>query len=162
MFSYVFSSCFQVLGTLVRDSGFEDVILSSNICSSGSLEGVLGGSYYNRAWFVHEIFAEALERLSLTRFLVEEKPYIPASVRQGDFQPQRLDKKSLESLDAFFAKYTKYRSDVSNEKIGKTAQVWTMYLDIMRYQTMAHTAVQKNVLSRSCFAGNSFYHFTSC
>ena len=156
MLSYVFSFYFQVLGTLVRDSGFEDVIFSSNICSSGSLQGVLAGSHYNRAWFVHEIFAEALERLLLTRFLVEEKPYIPASVRHGDFQPERLDKKSLESLDAFFAKYTKYRSDVSNGKIGKTAQFWTMYLDIMRYQTMAHTAVQENDLKSLMFCWQQF------
>ena len=131
----------MVLGTLVRDSGFEDVIFSSNIRSSGSLQCVLAGSHYNRAWFVHEIFAEALEQPLLTRFLVEEKPYIPAFVRHGDFQQERLDKKSLESLDAFFAKLTKYGSDVSNGKIGKTAEFWTMYLDIMRYQAMAHTAV---------------------
>ena len=75
LFSYIFSSYFQVVGTLVRDSGFEDVIFSSNICSSGILQDVLAGSHYNRAWFVHEIFAEALERLLLTRFLVEEKSY---------------------------------------------------------------------------------------
>ena len=93
MLSYIFSSYFQVLGTLVCDSGFEDVIFFSNICSSGSLQGALAGSHYKRAWFVHEIFAKALERLLLTRFLVEEKPYIPASVRHGGFQPERLDKK---------------------------------------------------------------------
>ena len=39
---------FKVLGHLVRSSGFEDVIFQS-----GSLEGVLGGSHYNRAWRVH-------------------------------------------------------------------------------------------------------------
>ena len=161
MFSYIFSPYFQVLETLVRDSGFADVIFSSNICSSGSLQGVLAGSHYNRTWFVHEIFAEALEQLLLTRFLVEEKPYIPASVRHGDFQPERLDTgvtrcKSLESLDAFFAKYTKYRSEVSNGKIGKTAQFWTMYLDIMRYQTMAHTAVLENDLKSFMFCWQQF------
>ena len=141
---------------MVRDSGFEDVIFSSNICSSGSLHGVLAGSHYNRAWLVHKIFAEALKRLLLTRFLAEEKPYIPASVRHGDFQLERLGKKSLESLDAFFAKYTKYRSDMSNGKIGKTDQFWTMYLDIMRYQTMAHTTVQENDLRSLIFSQQQF------
>ena len=41
-------------------------IFSSNICSSGSLQGVLAGSYYNRTRFVHEIFAEVLERTTIT------------------------------------------------------------------------------------------------
>ena len=62
----------------------------------------------------------------------------------------------LESLDAFFAKCTKYRSDVSDEKIGKTAQFWTMYLDIMRYQTMTHTAVQENDLKLLMFCWQQF------
>ena len=151
LFSHIFLSYFQVLRTLVRGFGFEDVKFSSKICSSGSLQAVLAGSHYNRAWFVHELFAKALEWLLLTRFLVEEKPYIPVSVRNGDFQSERLDEKSPESLDAFFTKYTKYRSDVSNGKINKTAQFWTMYLDIMRYQTMAHTAVQENDLKSLMF-----------
>ena len=45
----------------------------------------------------------------------------------------------------------KYRSVLSNGKIGKKAQFWTMYLDIMRYQTMAHTAVQENDLKSFVF-----------
>ena len=88
--------------------------------------------------------------------MVEEKPYIPASVRHGGFQSERLDKKSLESLDAFFAKYIKYRSDVTNGMIGKTAQFWAMYLDIMRYQTMAYTAVQENGLKLLMFCWQQF------
>ena len=131
MFSHIFLSYFQVLRTLVCGFGFEDFKFSAKIYSSGSLQGVLAGSHYNRSWFVHELFAKALEQLLLTRFLVEEKPYIPVSLRNGDFQLERLDEKLPESLDAFFTKYTKYRSDVSNRKINKTAQFWTMYLDIM-------------------------------
>ena len=121
------------------------------------MQGVLAGSHYKRAWFVHEIFAEALEQLLLTRFLVEETPYIPASVRHGDFQLERLDKKSLDSLDAFSAKYTKYtKYNVSNGKIDKTTQFWTMYLDLMHYQTVAHTAVQENDLKSLMFCWQQF------
>ena len=98
LFLHIFLSCFQVLQTLVRGLGFEDVKFSSKICSSGSLQGVLAESHYNRAWFVHELFVKALERLLLTRFLVEEKPYIPVSVRNGDFQSERLDEKLLSHL----------------------------------------------------------------
>lgn len=56
---------------LVESSGFEDVVFQSGICSSGSLNGVINGTQYNRAWFVHSVFSEALERLLLTRFLAE-------------------------------------------------------------------------------------------
>ena len=48
------------------------------------------------------------------------------------------------SLDVFFDKYATYRQKVSTGTIGKTAQFWMIYLDLMRAQTMAHTAVQEN------------------
>ena len=34
-----------------------------------------------------------------------------------------------------------------NGTIGKTAQYWLIYMDLMKYQTMAHTAVQENETS---------------
>ena len=43
-----------------------------------------------------------------------------------------------------FNKYESYRNDVRNGRIGRTAQFWSLYLDLTRYQTMAHTAVQEN------------------
>ena len=63
---------------LVSSSGFEDVIFQSNVCSSGSLNGVLSASLYNKAWNVHEVMSEALERLLLKRFLAEVKAYLLA------------------------------------------------------------------------------------
>ena len=47
------------------------------MCSSGSLQGVLAGSHYNRAWVVHTAFSEALERLLYERFLEEYNVTLP-------------------------------------------------------------------------------------
>ena len=44
---------FGVIGKLIAGSGFEDVVFQSGVCSTGSLNGVLPGSHYNRAWIVH-------------------------------------------------------------------------------------------------------------
>ena len=60
---------FNVLGSIVSGSGFEDIIFQADICSTGSLNGVLAGSHYNRCWAVHSNFTEALERLLFKRFL---------------------------------------------------------------------------------------------
>ena len=56
---------------LVANSGFEDVVYQSNVCTSGSLNGVSSGSLYNKAWYVHNVMSEALERLLLQRFIGE-------------------------------------------------------------------------------------------
>ena len=60
---------FGVIGKIIKGSGFEDVVFQASVCSSGSLNGVLSGTHYNRAWTVHATFSEALERLLFERFL---------------------------------------------------------------------------------------------
>ena len=60
---------FGIVGTLVKASGFENIIFQAGFCSTGSLNGVLAGSHYNRCWNVHTTMAEALERLLLELFL---------------------------------------------------------------------------------------------
>jgi hypothetical protein len=56
------------LGKSVRCSGFEDILIESGICASGSIEQVLSGKNYNRALRVHKRVTEALERILLQAF----------------------------------------------------------------------------------------------
>eukprot|EP00795_Rhopilema_esculentum_P011282 gene11282-21474_t len=62
---------FGDIGKIIKCSGFEDVVFQASVCSPGSLNGVLGGTHYNRAWTVHATFSEALERLLFERFSEE-------------------------------------------------------------------------------------------
>ena len=52
---------FQVIGNLVSESGFEDNVFQASVCLSGSINGIMTRSHYNRAWFVHNIMSEALK-----------------------------------------------------------------------------------------------------
>jgi len=110
----------------------------------GSLEGVLAGSHYNRAWVIHEAFSESLERLLLRRFLFDKKPRLPFALREVNFELSKLDDRSSEALNRFIDKYVCYRKEVSTGTIGKTAQFWMIYVDLIKAQTMAHTAIQEN------------------
>ena len=60
---------FGVIGNIVKGSGFEDIIFQAGVCSTGSLNGVLTGSHYNRAWTMHRAFSEAIERCLFERFI---------------------------------------------------------------------------------------------
>ena len=68
--------------SLVNGSGSEDAVSELELYISDSLHGVLAGSQYNRAWFIHSTFAEALERLLLTTLTVTVKPVIPRSLQE--------------------------------------------------------------------------------
>ena len=47
---------FNVIGRIIECSGFDDTVFQAEVCSSGSLNGVLSRSHYNRSWNVHSIF----------------------------------------------------------------------------------------------------------
>lgn len=66
---------------LVGSSGFEDVVFQANICSSGSLNGVMLAFQYNRCWFVHSNYAETMERLLMTRFITEVRTLLNVFLR---------------------------------------------------------------------------------
>ena len=131
---------------LVRGSGFEDTVFESELCTAGSLQGVLAGSHYNRCWNVHNIFAESLERLFLTRFLAEKAPIIPDCLRDlsTDSLNTEINDDLFEKLQVVIHNYEMFKESARKGAIGKTAQFWVLYMDLMRYQVMAHTAVQEN------------------
>ena len=92
---------------IVAGSGFEDVIFQTKVCSSGSLNGVLSGSHYNRCWTVNSAFAEALERLLLERFLTECDVFIPETFAQIAQEP---DSPTIDDVCvAFIRKYEEFK-----------------------------------------------------
>ena len=59
------------LGKSLRGSSFEEIVIESRICVSGSIQQVMNGKRYNRALRVHKVILEALERLMLLKFETE-------------------------------------------------------------------------------------------
>ena len=106
-------------------------VFLSGVCISGSLQGVLSGSHYNRGWTVHNAVSEALERLLLQRFLYDE-----------NIDSSSVD--SSESMLNFIAIYQRFQENIRNGRKKKTAQFWMFYLDLIRAQLIAHTSVQEN------------------
>ena len=69
--SDVFHAICSLLGALgkhMQGSGFDDVVIESGICTSGSLKKVMYGKHYNRALRVHKLMLESLERLLFRAF----------------------------------------------------------------------------------------------
>jgi len=140
----------------VNGSGFEDLVYQSGICTSGSLQAVLSGSHYNRSWSIHLTIAEALERLLLTRFLVESKPTIPDQLTDYCLDQNSTIDTVLDDGSDFFERYESFRTGVRNGSIGKTAQFWLLYLDLMRAQVLVHNAIQENDFDRLLYGWRTF------
>ena len=114
------------------------------------------GSQYNRGWLVHGIVAEVLERLLLLRYTEETDTVIPAELGDPDYQ--NYDKLE-EEIEKFDKKYESFREEVRNGSLGRTPQFWIIYLDLMKYQHMAHTAVQTNNFDMRTLSWEKFLPF---
>jgi hypothetical protein len=57
------------LGKLMAGSGFEELLIESGICASGSINQVLSGKHFNRAIRVHQHMLDAVNRLILDVFV---------------------------------------------------------------------------------------------
>ena len=120
---------FGIVGTLVKASGFEDIIFQAGVSSTGGLNGVLAGSHYNRCWTVHTPMAEALERL-LLELLLSTGHHIPTVLQyfygknDDNSKSSCIDLVYHEDVINFQQSYVKYQQNIRDGLHGKTAQFW--------------------------------------
>ena len=120
----------------------------------------MAGSHYNRAWSLHSVFSKALERLLMTRFINEKGPYI--STKLNDYCAEGVNSPAGEAVaqsSRFLDSYDEYRKTAAEGAIGKTAQYWVMYLNLMRAQSLGLAAVHQNDLELLIYAWKAFLPF---
>ena len=57
---------------------------------------------------------------------------------------ERFDDQDLFGYQTLLTQYEKFKTKIRNGELGKTAQFWLIYLDLMQVQHLAHTAVREN------------------
>ena len=122
------------LGKSIRGSGFEEILVESGICASGSIAKVLNGKHYNRAIRVHKIVLEALEHLLLQEFEactpVDEKvrtAFIHLSKNPSEERLKEL--LSNDKCRSMLALLPDFKDKICKGEVGKTAQYWLTYMD---------------------------------
>ena len=94
--------------------------------------------------YVHEVLSEALETILLTQFLAEKRQELPTKLLEVASDPLSYSEAVVHNSEEFFISYGDFFQSTLNGDNGKTEQYWAKYLEIMRTQTMIHTAVQEN------------------
>ena len=61
---------FSRLGRKVSHSGFKDIIIDANLCTGGTLNGIIScsGKLFNKTSYIYKVLLEALERLLIDKF----------------------------------------------------------------------------------------------
>ena len=74
----------MITGHKCRGSGYAEILLEAQLVTSGCLKSVLSGKAYAKALFCLKTVCEAMERLIMEQFLVEESIQIddPVAILQ--------------------------------------------------------------------------------
>ena len=134
-------SLFGAIGKHVKESGFEDIIIiEDGVCASGSQQKLVSGKHYNRALCVHKLMLEALERLLLNVFQSQEESSEALSdetlnlIRQLSEKPDSEEFTNVTRREDFrrlYNSYNTFKNWIRNGSLGKTAQFWIGYMDLI-------------------------------
>ena len=109
-----------MIGKMVTSSGFEDTIYQADMCTTGSVNGVLSGKHYNNAWIVHESFAEAVDRLFCRKYVNATKSLDAKVKKIKELSPEKV-KPILESknMKAYYETYEIAKGECLKGEYGK-------------------------------------------
>ena len=161
-------SFFSIIGTFISGSGFEEIVYQSGLCTSGSINTLLSGKHYNRCWCVHEIISDALERLFIKQYLQDNEELI-----RNIQNLKGMDdiKETIFNSDVFtflIEKYQQLKKEGLEGELGKTAQYWLKYTEMVFKLHQFHFAINTNNLPLRidaweyflplCFATNKIHY----
>lgn len=127
-----------VIGKRFSDAGLRDILVESNVVSSGSVNAILEGRHYNRAVRAHLVLAEVMEQLRWSQYeewLCETETVIKLEELQPLLNQVRQDWSeasvtSLMDLPLFNEVKTTY-SEFCSRDHGPMFSFWNSYLNLV-------------------------------
>lgn len=164
----------KMIGKKMNGSGLSDILLEAGLISSGSLQGFLSGKHNDRAMQCHKILVECLERLLLSQYLVsigedevftslpEESKNILQDVQNSPSKDSLETAQSDPTIQNYLVGDQKYRESVKSGHLGKTGQLWILYMDHVRLvMSLIHAIKHSFLLYAHCMQQMTSLFFSS-
>ena len=145
-------SFFGSVGRLIEGSGGPFVMTETEVIAPGSMIKFLKGKMYNRCRRAHILFSAAMHGLHFQRFLTDEGL---DEVTQMNLKKWALSEDNSDipdDLQELVRKYEMYCEDTLSGALGKTAQFWMIYCNLMDSYLLFHHAVKTNVVDLFAYA----------
>ena len=79
------------------------------------------------------------------RFIYDSEQKFPVNLERFSVEVNgKVGESLLAEAEMLFFSYESYREQARNGSLGKTAQFWILYLDLIRMEHVIRTAVQEN------------------
>ena len=119
---------FSIIGKVVQGSRFEDIVYQAGLCTSGGINGIIAGKHYNRCWFVHKSFAEALDRLFCESCGSSFRSNLITLIKAIENEDDCEELVSQEAFQRYHKEYERRRNECLQGEFGKTAQFWLIFV----------------------------------
>ena len=129
----------KMLGKKMNGTGLDDIFVEAGLITTGSLQGVLSGKNYSRSMLCHKTMLEALERLLMMEFLIStNRTGLLDTDLQKSVMRDLIEMPSRTTMDAtkeegnvmsLVQDYMDFKETVRQGDLGKTAQLWMLYID---------------------------------
>ena len=161
-------TCFGINGTFKTGSSFEQIMYQSGLCTYGSINTLLSGKHYSRCWDVYEIINDAIDRLFIRQYLQGSEQLISnlQCLKRTDGMKESIFNNDVITL--LIEKYQQLKKKGLEGKLGKTAQYWLIYMEIMSKLHQFQFAINTNNLQLRieareyflplCFATNKIHY----
>ena len=137
---------FDITGTFISGSGFEEIVYQSGLCRSGSINTPLSGKHYNRCWYVHEIINDALERPFIRQYLQDSEQLINnlQCLKGTDGMEENIF--NNDAITLLIEKYQQLKKKELKGELGKTAQYSLIYMEMVSKLHQSQFAINTNNL----------------
>ena len=136
---HIICAYMKMVAKKMKGSGFSDILMESDLMTSGSMVSVLSGKGYAHAMNCHKTLMEALERLLWKQFsktnenedVISMMNAAKAQILIHRTQPDSDLKKLilLDNITTVVKEYRKFRDEVKSGILGPTARFWVSYAD---------------------------------
>ena len=134
-----------------RGSGYSEILMEAQLVTSGCLSSVLSGKAYAKAVFCLKTVCEAMERLLVEQFLVQEDLSTLDPTALLDLvnlcSPENLENALSDDIcQDLLRRYRMFEEKVQKGYLGKTAQFWTSFIHHCHILFLFQYAVKTNDL----------------
>ena len=136
----------DIIGNFISGSSFEEIVCQSRLCTPGSINTLLSGKHYSKCWYVHEIINDALERLFIRQYLQEYKQLINnlQCLKGTDGMKENIF--NNDAITLLIEKYQQLKKKGLKGELGKTAQYWLIYTEMVSKLHQFQFAINTNNL----------------
>ena len=117
---------FGNVGKFISSSGFKDIVFQAGMCSDGSIKKILSGKAYNSCWRIHEILAEAVNRLFENAFY-QLKFSRNLKKKLGNVTENHDSILKNKEFQKYMERYQEFRNRCLEGEFGATPQFWMLY-----------------------------------